>query len=296
MRIEQSYIQRCKAVAHGLQALMVFIAGCIMLAVFTKEGSTGSPSKYYFAMCFFTIPALIYQVMVPLWTRAVKFANAYAFAAVDVLYTIFWFAAFISVATWNAAGIRQGAKDRNIDKDSGNCTTFAYGTEGKCKLSRATVGFGIVIFLLFLLTSAISAYYLIKFRKDGTLPVHAHGGATNNPQTLEAGNKDAWSANVDELEHDADEGTQPHRSGSREDDEYALLHSTETYDGRHPGRPLSWGEDRTGSVGDYGRTDEYGDGYEDYRKQSPPRAASPGGYDEYRKGNYSFSGGNGAGR
>ena len=50
MRIEQSYIQRCKAVAHGLQALMVFIAGCIMLAVFTKDGSTGSPSKYYFAM------------------------------------------------------------------------------------------------------------------------------------------------------------------------------------------------------------------------------------------------------
>jgi hypothetical protein len=37
--------------------------------------------------CFLSIPAIIYLVMVPMWSRAKKFANAYAFLAVDLLYT-----------------------------------------------------------------------------------------------------------------------------------------------------------------------------------------------------------------
>lgn len=97
-----------------------------------------------------------------------------------------------------------------------------------------------------------------------------------------------------------DDDRRTERGGGQEEDEYQLLHSTETDEGRHPGRPLSWGEDR-------------------YRDPQPPYASygggpdalSPGGYDErkdntipsgntaYRDGpppppagqGYSFSGG-----
>jgi len=78
-----------------------------------------------------------------MWPRTRRFANAYAFAATDVLCTIFWFAAFIAVATWNAAGISAGAAKKKVD--GGNCTTFDFGPEQKCKLSEAMVGMGVVI-------------------------------------------------------------------------------------------------------------------------------------------------------
>lgn len=50
MRVPQSYIQRCKAVAHIFQALLVFIAGCLTLAVIAKDGTTGGATKYYIAL------------------------------------------------------------------------------------------------------------------------------------------------------------------------------------------------------------------------------------------------------
>lgn len=80
-----------------------------------------------------------------MWSRAARFANAYAFVSLDGLYTILWFAAFISVAMWNANGIKEGAKDKKIDENDGNCTTFKFGPEDKCNLSKATVGMGAVI-------------------------------------------------------------------------------------------------------------------------------------------------------
>ena len=83
--------------------------------------------------------------MTPMWTRTVRFANAYAFAALDLLFTIFWLSALISVAMYNSSGIKQGAKDKNLDEGDGSCATFAYGSEGMCKLSKASVVFGVFI-------------------------------------------------------------------------------------------------------------------------------------------------------
>ena len=80
-----------------------------------------------------------------MWTRAQRFGNAYAFLAVDALYTLLWFAAFIAVAMWNSGGIRDGGQDKNIPDGQRNCTTFKYGSEGKCNVSRAAVNVGAVI-------------------------------------------------------------------------------------------------------------------------------------------------------
>ena len=63
----------------------------------------------------------------------------------DTLWIVCWFAAFIAVAMWNSQGIRDGAVAIGVGKNDGNCTTFKWGNESKCKLSRATVGFGVVV-------------------------------------------------------------------------------------------------------------------------------------------------------
>ena len=95
--------------------------------------------------CFVSMPAIIYLVMVPMWSRAARFANAYAFLAVDALYTVLWFAAFIAVALWNSSGIKEGAAEKKIPDDERNCTTFKWGSESKCNVSKASVGVGVVI-------------------------------------------------------------------------------------------------------------------------------------------------------
>jgi hypothetical protein len=83
--------------------------------------------------------------MVPAWSRAQRFASAYAFLAVDAVYTILWFAAFIAVAIWNSAGIKRGGEEKKISADERNCTTFAYGDEAKCNVSKAAVGVGVMV-------------------------------------------------------------------------------------------------------------------------------------------------------
>ncbi|EMD92614.1 hypothetical protein COCC4DRAFT_130661 [Bipolaris maydis ATCC 48331] len=283
MRIPQSYIQKCKVVAHCFQAVFVFVAACLTIAVMTKDGDIGGATRYFFVMCFLSIPAIIYLTMVPMWSRAQKFASAYAFLAVDVLYTILWFAAFVSVAMWNSEGIKEGAAKAKIPDDKRNCTTFIYGDEAKCKVSKAAVGVGVMVFLFFALTTGISAYYLHKFLREGEMPYQSSSSnphyasgdsAYNNPKDA------AWSTEIetahgrnssDSLDQRTEHG------GNQQEDEYALLHSTETDEGRHPGRPLSWGAGRTAPP------------YADYSTHSRgpsvvagADALSPSGYEEYR--------------
>ncbi|KAF2747687.1 hypothetical protein M011DRAFT_467300 [Sporormia fimetaria CBS 119925] len=294
MRIPQSYIQKCKVVAHGLQILFIFITACIAIAVMTKDGDTGGPTKFYFALCFLTIPALIYLVMVPMWQRAARFANAYAFITVDALYTLLWFAAFVAVAAWNSQGIKDGAKEKKLkDDDDRNCTTFKFGPEDKCELSKANAGIGAVIFVFFAITTGISTYYLIKFRKEGVMPYQAKEMDPHHTSG-ETHKDNAWSTEIGQHDPFDDDDRHTERGGRQEEDEYALLNSTETDDGRHPGRPLSWGEDRferDGAGPPYGAygtnpSELSATGYEQYRVQQPP-SPPPAPYNSVGKG-YQF--------
>lgn len=92
--------------------------------------------------CWFTIPLLIYQAAIPQFTRTKRFSNAYAHVVIDVLLAIFWFAAFISVATWTNEGIKKGV-GRPGNK---GCDAFAFGGGGpKCHLSQATIAMGVIL-------------------------------------------------------------------------------------------------------------------------------------------------------
>jgi hypothetical protein len=46
---------------------------------------------------------------------------------------------------WNSSGIKEGAQDRKIPDDERNCTTFKWGSESKCNVSKASVGVGVVV-------------------------------------------------------------------------------------------------------------------------------------------------------
>ena len=61
--------------------------------------------------------------MTLVFPRSRKFANVYAFAALDIFFTIAWLAAFAAVAAWNTTGLCFGA----------------------CNLSQADVGLGFFI-------------------------------------------------------------------------------------------------------------------------------------------------------
>jgi hypothetical protein len=50
MRVPQSYIQKCKVAMHCFQAVFVFVAACLTIAVMTKEGEIDGATKYFFAM------------------------------------------------------------------------------------------------------------------------------------------------------------------------------------------------------------------------------------------------------
>ena len=192
--------------------------------------------------------------MVPMWSRTQRFASAYAFAILDILFFILWFSAWAAVASYVTSGKGKGPNT----KESG-CDNFSHGSAERCKLSEASICLGVVICLLFAVTSYFSVKGVIYYRKTGTMPVMPDRGGSN----FAAQTKDDFSSQTQD-----DFETEPmgaNAGARREDDAYALLHQSEVEDGAHPGRPVSYGHGRDDSVsnrydtsygGAYGRHDE----------------------------------------
>ncbi|CZT21416.1 uncharacterized protein RCC_07279 [Ramularia collo-cygni] len=253
MRLPQNKLQRAKAALHGIQAVLVFVAGCLTLAVMTKSGGYGGQTGFYFALCFLTLPAILYMTIGPLWSRLWRLNNVYAYTTIDLLFALLWSAAAIAVAVWNGQGIRKGEKgqDTKTRRDTGalssradavkkGCAAFAFGSESKCTVSKATVGFAVVIFLLFVATSYISVRAMLEFRKTGVNVTLAPSGDRNRKEELSGEDgKDVWSTNTDELNaHMADDHVQ---FGQSEGDREGLLsHQQSSDDLAHPGRRTSY--------------------------------------------------------
>jgi len=290
-----------------VQALSIFIAACITITVFTGSGRTDGRSKWFFATCWLSIPALIYLVAVPIWSRAANVAKALWFAVVDLVFTIFWLSAFAAVLAWLRAGMIQGTVDKKIPQNQGNCTTFAYGTEKQCTLSYAASGFGVFIFLLFAATSTISVLYVLKAKKNPQAddPWLAPGSSQSYVPTaggdIERGgsvSKDPiWDANTRDLEgheqdSDDERGASPNHGDDDDDDDYQHdRHRTDP--DAHPGRPVHWEPLGAGNVAPPFDDTEYRGAttYQPPSAMSPTSIHSPsaGEYGRGRQGgNYSF--------
>ncbi|KAJ9262233.1 hypothetical protein DTO195F2_3620 [Paecilomyces variotii] len=243
---------RIKNFIHGFQGFVIFIAWAMTVAIFTRTGSNDGRIDWYFALCWVTIPALIYLVGVPMFPRARRFGNVYAFATIDCLFTILWFSAWVCTASYVAEGKSKGesesknSKDKTKENKTG-CDAFAYGSPGKCKLATGTTIVGVVIFLAFVGTSLLSMRNVSHFRRTGTMP------DTISDPTFAAQTKAAFSSNP---AHDFDEEEDEFRSGRVNDaasssrldgdEDYALLQQSEIDDlGSHAGAGVSGAYDPT---------------------------------------------------
>ncbi|CAI7593791.1 unnamed protein product [Penicillium crustosum] len=237
---------RTKNIIHFVQGFIIFLAWALTIAIWTKGDGIDGRTGWYWGLCWLSIPGLVYLVAVPMWPRARRFGNVYAFACVDILYAILWLSAWICLASYVAQGKSKGSSSSD-DKSSSDsksttkraddtstktgCDNWAYGSSAKCKLSEATTIIGVFIFILFAITGWMSFRNVVHFRRTGTLP-----DAVSDP-TFAAQSKAAFSSNP---AHDFEEDDDDMRSGrgggmgasSRgdRDEDYALLHQSEVDD------------------------------------------------------------------
>jgi hypothetical protein len=161
-----------------------------------------------------TIPAVAYLVVVPMWSRLWRLNSAYAYAIVDILFCILWFAASVAVAVWNASELNEPSTPKRDDSDKTPPTkSYACGGIARCKVSKASVGLGLVLCFLFAATSYISICALIEYRKTGVKPhIASTIQQTYSQRKAVHSEKDVWSSNTDDirasidaLNHDHDE-------------------------------------------------------------------------------------------
>lgn len=156
----------------------------------------------------------------------------------------------------------------------------------------------VIFSLLWVASSAISVYFILRWKKGEGWPWdHAKPRTYQEADSLEGQGKDnAWSSDMQDAdnpfhgEHESDD--HPLRPDGREEDEDVLLHSTETDEGRHPGTP--WGSSSPPPPSympneqDYRNSSRYGD-YSAPSALSPGEYESHGAYDNYRTGNHNYS-------
>lgn len=155
------------------------------------------------------------------------------------------------MAVWNGDGIAKGEHEdvktkrdlstllARADAAKKGCAAFAFGSASKCAVSKATVGFAVVIFLLFAATSYISVRAMLEFRRTGAQTILSSPGDRSNGKEELAESKDVWSTNTDDLNaHMADDRL--HFGQSLEDREGLLSHQNSNESLAHPGRRTSY--------------------------------------------------------
>ncbi|KAK4938028.1 hypothetical protein LTR10_021435 [Elasticomyces elasticus] len=237
MRLPLDHFSQIKNYIHIGQAAILFLAWVLTIALLTRKGTTDGRVGWYFGLCFLTIPILIYLVMVPMWSRARRFANVYAFASIDCLAVILWLSAWASVASYVSAG-----KGKGTGTGSG-CDNFKYGSQGRCELGETIIVFGVFEMLLFIATALISLRAVMTFKRTGMMPAEQIAGGKHGGD-FSTQTQDAFSSNMrtdDDLENDG----QPNAAQeygyrkSESDSQYAPIHQIDQEDSVQPQGPLN---------------------------------------------------------
>ncbi|KAH0291484.1 hypothetical protein M436DRAFT_39984 [Aureobasidium namibiae CBS 147.97] len=238
MWIPQNPLHKLKIVVHLLQAIITFITGCMTLAILTEKGNHDSRVQWCFALCFLTMPALMYQCIVPCWTRLWRLANPYIFFTIDSVFIVFWLSAFASSCAWTAKGMQKGAADKKLSANAASCSTFAFGSTSTCNLAKATTGLGVALCILFSAAAIISGVDSYKFWKSGIVRTkpEIYGQALSRASSPEG--KGEWSLSTDDL-HDAKGAYASDVYQGWSQDQGAMFTETETMEGPHPGRHVS---------------------------------------------------------
>lgn len=140
-----------------------------------------------FALCWLTIPVLIYCAMTPRFPRTQPLSNPYAICGFNSLICFFWFVAPIALGVYNTNAQQKGFDKIHADytnkapgavaeKDlpSGPSCETTTGTPKECSLNRADVALGVFMFLFFLATTLIAIYVALYYRAHLITPWEAH--------------------------------------------------------------------------------------------------------------------------
>lgn len=106
--------------------------------------------------------------MVPMWSRARRFSNIYAFASLDMLSVVLWLSAWASMASYVSQGKSEGSDDEN--NEGSGCDNFRYGSPGRCQLSTGVTILGVFIMLGFVATSLFSFKKVMEYKRTGIAP------------------------------------------------------------------------------------------------------------------------------
>lgn len=181
--------------------------------------------------------------MVPMWSRARRFSNVYAFATLDMLSAFLWLTAWASVASYVAQGKSEGKDEGNADnvEQKSGCDNFKYGSPGRCQLATGTTILGVFIMLGFVATSFISFRAVMEYKRTGTLPDQGFTAGVGSDQKydFQAQTQGDFDANMhnDDLD-DAQAAGRPNRDRGRYDERYAPIYQHDQSDLR-PQEPLS---------------------------------------------------------
>jgi translocation protein SEC72 len=202
--------------------------------------------------------------MVPMWSRAQRFSNIYAFAALDGVSVILWLSAWAAVASYVTEGKGHGKNEK-----AKGCDNFKFGSPARCNISQGTIFLGVILMLAFVPTTFISVKAILHFKRTGEMPDQPLGNDNLAKQT-----QDAFSSNMrnDDPLDDNQEDLDPRQGGRSgyeptrrsEEDEYAPLHNNDHEDiaqaaPTQPAGPLGYGAESGGGM--HGYDTSYGGPY-----------------------------------
>lgn len=191
-------LQRATTAFQTLQALFIPIIMGVTGASMMQSNEAHSSSKFMFALCWLTIPALIYVAMTPRFARTKPLSNPYAICGFNSLICFFWFIAPIALGTYNTKAQKEGfdkihddfnnkapgaVAEADLPKDP-SCDTTT-GTPKECSLNQADVGLAVFMFLFFFATTLIAIYVALYYRVHLITPWEAHNGQIGGEQVTE---------------------------------------------------------------------------------------------------------------
>jgi hypothetical protein len=207
IEFDPEQIPKVKLILHGIHGVLAFIIFVLEIVVFRAQDSriTGN-NGWTFAMCFLTIPAVLYLAMAPRWERTRRIAQPHAMLVVDVLWAILWVSGFATQASYNARDeCGQG-----------------------CAVSRGVVAVAFFQILFWIASAGISAITLKHYQHNGVLP--GYENLSNRPGGGE--NIDPDKAAFSMAPHDEEAYAPVHMDDRHDDDHHGPSpYSADAYGG-----------------------------------------------------------------
>ncbi|KAK5677382.1 hypothetical protein LTS10_009952 [Elasticomyces elasticus] len=167
MRVHLSRLQKIKIGLHVGQAISIIIIFSLALVVLGQDGGMSKAMTSVLALCCITLPALKSLTIVLTWIRTKHFPNVYAYAAMNVTFTMMWLAATIAVRLCDNQKICLESQQHHKENTWHGKDLLVCGTSSRRIIAEASIDFALLVLVLFAVTSGISVYGILQARRTG---------------------------------------------------------------------------------------------------------------------------------